>query len=320
MKFGEKRKIVLLAVLAVLVCIYIVQLALTGKNKVKIVSIKEEPDSFVIKKGTGEEIRLYMDGDNWFVGDSKYPADESSVREMCSAVQSVKLLGVVSGSLSGEEERYGFDSSSKTVVEAFKGDKKIQTVIVGKNTSTDRQCYIQLERDDSVYLAAKALHSIFAVDVNALRSKDVYSVDSSEITSVTVSRQDKGHVNSVSFVKSVDSAAEEGLVAKESWNCIPAETADYENPSQLDSDKVSSWVRSLSSLEASEWMADDFSIPKEEASFDIVINLKDKSIELRGYEKDEETYLSCSEVPYCFKVTSYVGARFSKKPSDFSKE
>ena len=69
MKINVNRKIVLLVVLAVLVCVYCLQVAFTGKNRVMVVSVKDEPDSFVIQTGAGSEVKLFKDGDSWFVGD-----------------------------------------------------------------------------------------------------------------------------------------------------------------------------------------------------------------------------------------------------------
>ena len=322
MKNNGNRKIVLLGVLAVLVCIYVIQLVFTGRNKIKIVSVKDEPDSFVIQTGTGEEVKLFKDGDGWFVGDKKYPANASTAQEMCETVQSVKLLGTVSRSAAGEEERYGLDDGSRTVVTAFKDGKVIQSIIVGKDTSTGRQSFVQVSKDNSVYLAENALHSMFAVDVDALRSKEVYSLDSSEIYSVNISYKEDGVLKSFSFVKSADESSEEGFVSKENWICTPASMMSYssEIPSEVDSEKVTNWVRSLSTLNVSEWLDDDFSISEADSDFSMLISAKDKTVDLRGYVKDDETYLYCSEVPYCFKVASYIGARFTKTPSDFSKD
>lgn len=326
MKINVNRKVVLLVVLAVLVCVYCLQLAFTGKNRVRVVSVKDEPDSFVIQTGAGSEVKLFKDGDSWFVGEKKYPANSYSAGEMCEAVKSVKILGTAMRSLnvesmSGEAERYGLDEDNRITVKAYKDGKEIQTVIVGKDSSNGRQSYIQFKNDNTVYLAGDAFHSTFGMSVNDLRSKDVYSLDSSEIYSVNISYKADGVLKSFSFAKSADETAEEGFVSKENWICTPASMTSYssEMPSELDSEKVTNWVRSLSTLNVSEWLDDDFSISKADSDFSMLIATKDKTVDLRGYVKDDETYLYCSEVPYCFKVASYIGARFTKTPSDFSK-
>ena len=314
MKTNGKRKIVLLGVLAVLVSIYCIQVVVAGKNEVRVVSVKDEPDSIVIHSGNGTEVRLDKDGDAWVVGGEKYPASASAVQELCENIQSIKLLGTAARSAGDEEERYGLDAGNRIAVTAYKDGKEIQSLLIGKDTSTNRQCFVQLKTGSSVYLADGGLHSAFAVTVDDLRSKEVYSFDGSEISAVTLAKCNQGDWKSFTLKRSEAEETEEGLVTKKNW------LLDGENTGTLDDDKVSSWVRMLSVLNASEWLDDGFSIAEENSDFSMTIFAKDKTVKLRGYEKDDETYLWCSEVPYCFKVASYVGARFTKTLSDFSKD
>ena len=96
MKSNMKRKFLLLAILGILVFVYCIQIAFTGKNKVRTVSIKDDPDSFEIQTGSAEVVKIYKDGDAWFVGDEKFAASTSVVDEVdLDSVLHLKLIEVI---------------------------------------------------------------------------------------------------------------------------------------------------------------------------------------------------------------------------------
>ena len=191
-KTFSKRRIVLIAALAVLVLIYIFQVWSSSRTGIKIVKTESEPSEIVITKGMDSENEIHLvkgaDGE-WTLGSKKYPADENSVYSILSAVKEIKVLGTAS-SLSGDGSRYGLDDASKITVTAMDSGKDLLTLAVGKNTSTGNQSYIQLDGKNTVLLANKALHSLFDTTENALRSKKVYALSPSEISSVSLSGKD----------------------------------------------------------------------------------------------------------------------------------
>ncbi|MBQ5451167.1 MAG: DUF4340 domain-containing protein, partial [Treponema sp.] len=191
-KTFSKRRIVLIAALAVLVLIYIFQVWSSSRTGIKIVKTETEPSEIVITKGMDSENEIHLvkgaDGE-WTLGSKKYPADENSVYSILSAVKEIKVLGTAS-SLSGDGSRYGLDDASKITVTAMDSGKALLTLAVGKNTSTGNQSYIQLDGKNTVLLANNALHSLFDTNEDALRSKKVYALSSSEISSVSLSGKD----------------------------------------------------------------------------------------------------------------------------------
>ncbi|MBQ2207130.1 MAG: hypothetical protein II413_07970, partial [Treponema sp.] len=113
-KTFSKRRIVLIAALAVLVLIYIFQVWSSSRTGIKIVKTESEPSEIVITKGMDSENEIHLvkcaDGE-WTLGSKKYPADENSVYSILSAVKEIKVLGTAS-SLSGDGSRYGLDDAS----------------------------------------------------------------------------------------------------------------------------------------------------------------------------------------------------------------
>ena len=103
----NKRKIILLSATGILLCVYILQVILVGKNSVKTFTIKEEPASYSIL-ANGETVILSKENDIWIVSngkDEKYKANAGFADNIQSNVTEIKSLDVVS------------HSDSKTVLE-----------------------------------------------------------------------------------------------------------------------------------------------------------------------------------------------------------
>ena len=315
MKSNMKRKFLLLAILGILVFVYCIQIAFTGKNKVRTVSVKDDPDSFEIQTGSAEVVKIYKDGDAWFVGDEKFAASTSVVDGMCSSIKNIRLLGTVVRGLNGDEDRYGLDDSSRTVVTAYKDGKKLQSIIVGKNTSTNSQSYVQLSGGKDVYLSGEALHTVFAVDKNAVRSKLVYSFDSSDATGVAIAYKDDDW-NGFRLVKD-DSSWEPGLLNKDDFSLnYQVRDVGIVEESLLDSEKVVSWIQALSSLNAMEWNDLNYIPAEGDCICEIVLYLKDKTVSLKAYENDGDYFGVCSESAYSFKMAPYLITRLQKTIDD----
>ncbi len=331
MKVGLNRKFCLLAGIAVLLCIYVLQLVFTGRSQIKDLSFKDEVEEILIQTHDGE-IRISRDGVkseneaySWTVSDgtSSYVAAGAVADGMADSLQNLKLLGLATKSAGADAARYGLDDGAKIVVTAYAGGKPVRVVTVGKNTSTNSQSYIQVDGSDAVYIVGETLHGTFSKTVDDIRSKSIYSVESKEISSVQISSEK----DSFTVVKKTEAAPAgnegETAVQKDSWTLIRSDGSSLGEGEELDDDKVSSWISSLAVLTCSGYLADDALVPAPDGAISLEITVPGKTIKVKlfanGDEEATSYVMQSSESPYLFTVASYVKARFDKSVADFVK-
>lgn len=338
MKNPYIRKIILLSCIAVLLCIYIIQLVLSRKTGIKSLPIEAEIDSLTIQTASSE-VRLTLKDGTWFVnrgeGQTEYEASQGIVDNLLADVKDLKLLATATRSVGSDSARYGLDDAGKIVVTAYSASKAVRTLHVGKATSTGSQNYVQLDDDGAVYIVGTALRRDFDKQCDDIRSKSIYSLgdgEKIEKVSCTTYPADEGagkepQPESFSFVRKEAAATETEesgdsvSVSKETWKLESGALADGK---ETDNDKVSSWISSLAPLSASAWLDDNASIP---AGYGLASELsftaggKDYQMRLyRGKEGEEDSYImSCTSTPYLFKVASYVATRYTKTLADFVK-
>ena len=320
-KTFSKRRIVLIAALAVLVLIYGFQVWSSSRTGIKIVKTEAEPSEIIITKGmdSENEIHLVKTGDSeWTLGSKKYPADENSVYSILTAVKEIKILGTAS-SLSGDGSRYGLDDASKITVTAMDSGKTLLTLAVGKNTSTGNQSYIQLDGKNTVLLANKALHTLFDTSENTLRSKKVYALSPSEISSVTVSGKD----GSFTVKKeTLPSSGDENSPAATAWRLEKYEGFGEE---KISSEKVSAWLNTISAVSVSAWSDQPYSGKKDDAlvaELSLVADGKDYTLQIVSEEKisENETKYLCesNQTPYRFYISAYAAGNVKKSLKDLA--
>lgn len=299
--FSKIRKISLLAIIVVLAVIYICQVNFTGKTKIKTLTLNEEIDSLQINN-----LRIYKENGTWVLGEKKYLANETKVQNLVNDVKEIKLLGTASSSQKNAE-RYGLTDEEKIVVKAFNGEKLLRTIYVGKNTSTNSQSYICVDDKNSIYLAQNALHTNFSVDLDSLRKTEIFSFDSNSVLELDL-RSSKGN-----FVLAKNIAQGSSEVSESSWNLVKSENSELKTGDALDNQKIESWVKSISNLQANKWLSDDFVLPKTaDVSLKIITSTKSYSVDLYFQDDEQDVICSSSESPYAFKVQSYVANRINK--------
>ncbi len=331
------RKIVLLSCIAVLLCVYIVQTVLSRRSGIKAMPLEAEVDSMTIQTAASEA-RLALKDGSWFVsrgeGQTEYEASQAIVDNMLSEVKDLKVLATASRSVGSDSARYGLDDASKIVVTAYSGQAPVRTLHVGKATSTNSQNYVQVDDDAAVYIVGSTMNRDFAKQCDDIRSKSIYSLgDGEKIESISCTAYPMddaagGTAEHFAFRReeaAVPATAETGSesmnVSKDSWILTEG---NIEAGKELDNDKLSNWISSLSNLSASSWLADGSPVPDGytltgELSF--TAGGKRYACKLyQGKEGEEDAFvMSCSQTPYLFKVASYMANRYSKRLSDFSK-
>ena len=136
----KTRKLVLIVADVVLLAVCLVQFILSARDTTKYFTFKDEPDSLEIVTPQ-ETISLYKEGEDWFIGEKKYPASMSMVDSYISAIKNIRALDKVGSIANGNNvERYELTDSKKTIVTAKLGDKVLRTIEIGKTAVSSSQC------------------------------------------------------------------------------------------------------------------------------------------------------------------------------------
>ena len=297
----SKRKIILLTACVLLLGIYIAQLASSLRSSVKNKTLGADPDKLTIENA-GTLIELAKSDDGWTIGEKRYKADTNTIDGLVNAVKNIRVLNTVAQAESDAvDERYEIDKANAIVVKAYKGNELVRTLTIGKASSTGSQSYVTLDDKKDIYLVSGTLHDTFKKDVAALRSKSVYTVDSSDLTAVSESMGS----TVLSIVKSGDPAA---------WTATGG-------AANVDAEKAASWAASLATLNADSWLDDDFVLPAASESVTVITaggNAITVSVYKEGDGDEAKYYGTCSETPYKFSLSRYSAGKYLKTAADIS--
>lgn len=304
----KTRKLVLIVADVVLLAVCLVQFILSARDTTKYFTFKDEPDSLEIVTPQ-ETISLYKEGEDWFIGEKKYPASMSMVDSYISAIKNIRALDKVGSIANGNNvERYELTDSKKTIVTAKLGDKVLCTIEIGKTAVSSSQCYMTVDGGKDIYLVSGGVNDTFDTSVAAARTTIVLNLNSDEITGVAITdAEDKTW--SLSRMGDGDDVV---------WNVSGGEI-------ELDEGKANVWLTSFASLSTRDWYAEDAVLEGTRAvSARITYNLKDIKLEFfalpKNNEKDlQQYYGTCSETPYRFKVDEKTVKQYLKPLEELAK-
>lgn len=304
----KTRKLVLIVADVVLLAVCLVQFILSARDTTKYFTFKDEPDSLEIVTPQ-ETISLYKEGEDWFIGEKKYPASMSMVDSYISAIKSIRALDKVGSIANGNNvERYELTDSKKTIVTAKLGDKVLRTIEIGKTAVSSSQCYMTVDGGKDIYLVSGGVNDTFDTSVAAARTTIVLNLNSDEISGVSITdAEDKTW--SLSRMGNGDDVV---------WNVSGGEI-------ELDEGKANVWLTSFASLSTRDWYAEDAVLEGTRAvSARITYNLKDIKLEFfalpKNNEKDlQQYYGTCSETPYRFKVDEKTVKQYLKPLEELAK-
>lgn len=304
----KTRKLVLIIADVVLLAVCLVQFFLSARDTTKYFTFKDEPDSLEIVTPQ-ETISLYKEGEDWFIGEKKYPASMSMVDSYISAIKNIRALDKVGSIANGNNvERYELTDSKKTIVTAKLGDKVLRTIEIGKTAVSSSQCYMTVDGGKDIYLVSGGVNDTFDTSVAAARTTIVLNLNSDEITGVSITdAEDKTW--SLSRMGNGDDVV---------WNVSGGEI-------ELDEGKANVWLTSFASLSTRDWYAEDAVLEGTRAvSARITYNLKDIKLEFfalpKNNEKDlQQYYGTCSETPYRFKVDEKTVKQYLKPLEEIAK-
>lgn len=304
----KTRKLVLIVADVVLLAVCLVQFILSARDTTKYFTFKDEPDSLEILTPQ-ETISLYKEGEDWFIGEKKYPASMSMVDSYISAIKNIRALDKVGSIANGNNvERYELTDSKKTIVTAKLSDKVLRTIEIGKTAVSSSQCYMTVDGGKDIYLVSGGVNDTFDTSVAAARTTIVLNLNSDEITGVAITdAEDKTW--SLSRMGDGDDVV---------WNVSGGEI-------ELDEGKANVWLTSFASLSTRDWYAEDAVLEGTRAvSARITYNLKDIKLEFfalpKNNEKDlQQYYGTCSETPYRFKVDEKTVKQYLKPLEELAK-
>lgn len=175
------RKAALLGAIALLAVAYIAQIVLDGRSGAR--TLKAEGiDSLVVEKPDGSSYSLSKTGDVWTVGSAdgstdRVPADQAKAAAFASALESVRVLGVVSSG--GDAVRFGFAESrdggsaaANLQITASAKGKKVRTLVAGKAASVPSQTYVRADGSSDVLLVSGDYLARFNIALDDLKQKD----------------------------------------------------------------------------------------------------------------------------------------------------
>lgn len=301
----KTRKIVLLALDAILFVILICQIIFSAAEKTKNLLLTKEPTEITISTPS-EKFSLVKENDSWFVGEKKYPANENYVESVLRTVRSIKLLDKV-GVLNSEAEsiRYELNDDKKIEVTVKSDSEILRTLTIGKDASNGVQNYVLVDGSKDIYLTTGNLRSEFDRNTNYFRSKIVLDLEPNEISSVELTDSNK-NVWSISRMGSGDDVV---------WNSSLKEI-------EIDGEKAIDWFENLASITTPKWF-DDTQAGEKIISAKIIAGFKTITIDIFELPlvegETQEYWAKCSETPYPFEMASYTVQKFQKTIKDFSK-
>ena len=307
----KTRKLVLIIADVLLLAVCIIQFAVSARDTTKYFSFKDDPDSIEIVT-PAEKISLFKDGENWVIGDKKYPASISMVDSYIDAVKNIRALDKVGSIASGNNaEKYDLTDGKKTTVTAKLGEKVLRTVEIGKTAVSSSQCYATVDGGKDIYLVSGGINDTFDTSVTAARTTIVLDLEPAEITTVSLTDCEQDKTWAVSRMGSGSDVA---------WNVSGADDG-YE----LDSSAAANWLNSFASLTTRDWYDEDAVLEGTKTmSAKITYAYKDITLEFYSLPKANENdlqqyYGTCSNTPYRFKVDESTVKKYFKTLDELAK-
>lgn len=304
----KTRKLVLLICDALLLVVLILQLCLKAGDRTKNFTISDEVDEVTIANAEGS-FSLVKENDSWFVGDKKYPANETYTSALVEAGMNIKVLDKVASATSDAVlDRYELTEGERLEVTFKSKGKTVRSLYVGKEANASSQTYAIFDDQKDIYLTAQNLRNEFDKSISYLRSRTVLDLDKTQISSVAITNE-KGQTWSLARMGSGTDIV---------WN-------SSNELLQIDETKATDWFNSLASLVTPSWYEEGENPGGQKIiSAKIGVGFKTVSLEIyrlpaSGDSASEKYWASCSETPYPFEIAGYAVQKFQKSLEDMAK-
>lgn len=162
----SKRTKILACVAAALAVVCAAQFLLGLRSPQKTFKLKGAPDYISVENLGNATILQKNDADEWLCETELL--DTNKVEVLLSSVNPLKTLGVTSRSASEATlERYGLDKP--IVLRIRSKDKPLLSILIGKDSASGSQSYVQLEGKKEIYLTRGNLRTAWEIKVDMLK-------------------------------------------------------------------------------------------------------------------------------------------------------
>lgn len=306
----KPRKIILLTACAVLLCICIIQAVMKNGDKVKNFNISEKPDEIAFVTPSGN-YTLVLEDENWYIGEKRYIGNKSIIESLIESASEIKALDKV-GKNSSEAfaSLYELNEGKVSNVTLKKDGKVLRTINVGKTSTTGSQTYITLDDSKDIYLVSGNLQSDVVKSTNDLRSKEIYSYDKDEISSVSITTYPTIENNFAE--EKTFSVGKVGDGEDAMWTISVPDV-------QVNAENASSYFGSITYLSTTKWYEDDEIPANGVKSLSVKMYIGNKPFTLDVYNtyteegKNGTSYAKCSLTPYAFMINGNVVNKYKKE-------
>lgn len=256
-------------------------------------------------------LKLIKDDDSWVVGEMRYPADKKKIDPMLKTVGDFELTALVS-----EQQnlaRYELDPEHKIEVVAKQGDEIVRTFVVGKGAPTYNHTFVTVSGEEGVFHARGSFRNDFDQSLDALREKQVLSLNLDKVGTILV---EKGDI-ALELTRDVGAADKEGeKKSKKEEGRQKAVSWQAQDGTSPDTDFLNSLLSIMDGLDCAEFTKGD-----DKADYDgknplIRITVNDgESAVLSIFAKGGGENYPCitSRNPYPFFLDSYQAENIIKK-------
>lgn len=313
------RKLTLIIADLILLAVCVAQGVFKARDGIKYFELKQRPDEITLVT-PAETIHLISQDEKWYLGEQKYPANETSVQNLLDALVYVRALDKVSSVNENALNKYELVDGKKISVQAKKEGKLLRSLEIGKEATANSHAYIIVDEKNDIFVASGTLRSIFNKTSEALRSPVVWELEKSQISSASFTFNDGKNW----------SIAKNANESEISWNIYGDETDGIE----IDLEKIRQTLDNTAILLAASWCADN--VKPQDLNGEFLLSAKigegEKTVSIEIYEikpqnsenpddsqQESIYYATSSETPYAFRLESYGVEKFNKTPQDIAK-
>lgn len=260
---------------------------------------------------SGEAVDLTRDNDQWQIGENRYPADESKVNNMLSALEGLTLTALVSEA--GAYARYDLTEEKKITVKAWAGDSLVRSLDIGKAADTYRHTFVRISENTNVYHAQDNFRRTFDQTADALRDKTALSFNASDIQEIQISSGNDTIILGLQEVPVEEETAsietEEEPKSEKTENVWLADDGKA-----VETDTVERLLSQLAHLTCNGYL-DDRRKEDLESPVHAVVLKGDETYSLSVFEKDTSETLhpaTSSQNDYPFTLSESTGSRLTE--------
>jgi len=305
----NKKTLVLIGII-LLLSIYLTVKKLYNPSDLPELNNKNIQANMLEIQKPSETIKIFKEGEKWFVGEKKYPADKARINEILRQVKSFSIEDLISEKK--YFERYELTKEKLTSIALFKDKKLLLKIYIGKKHPSGASSFITLKKDGTIYLVANIFRESFNHDINFFRDKEIFNIPKHAITSFDVKYQNR---NFMFYQKKIIEKKTLNKKNKKSEKTKPTKktiwTIRGDEYSTFNQAKIKSFLNAFAPL-TSDGFADEKTVINKRAFITIKIKAfsKDIKLEIFSMGKGKKFLAKSTESPYIYKISEWKIKKF----------